>query len=545
MWAIRILTGNQAGQIHPLKHGTNILGRATTCGIKILSPNVSKEHLQIDVLPDKVIVTDLKSRNGTFVNGVQIKSTKIKSGDKIGVHEIIFDLIPYSAQAFPTPRRNPSPQMPPGTYENYGNLAYQAQNQAQHYHGPQPHLSAVGQTSQELVKEKGLAAFIKLAQDYIENVLLPGIYKLPEIMEFKNVLILFMGVFIVTVTSLSTIPLIRILKESIEEEAQQHALTIASTLAKLNRPALMQGMDSAVSVESALNRPGVKKAFIISNVDGNVIAPASQAGSYPDISFIHEARKKGKEAVEQIDSDTVVAIVPIDFYNSDTGSHAVTAHAIVIYDMGSLAVDDNKTLSLFIQTMFIALLVGGILFFFLFKMIEYPITSINSQLDTALKDGQDNIHIKYQFPALQKLVSNIGSALSRMGQDGGSTIQTIERDRRLEMSNMIELIGYGAIAIEAANRTLVSISPAFENQTGIKAADVLNNSVDSITDQALRLSLIDLIARLEQNPDQLATNELEFSGQNFQLAAQAIYGSSKVAYYLVALLPVDMGGGAE
>src|SRR5262249_52788377 len=144
---------------------------------------------------------------------------------------------------------------------------------------------------------------------YMDDHVLPGVYKIPEMFEFKWVLAGFMFLFILTVTSLSTIPLIRILKSSVEQQSQQHALTIATTLARVNRQALKDGMDTAVTVDIAITRPGVKKALIISNLDGNVISPPSLAGTFPDLPFIHEARKLNKEAVKQIDDNTVAAVV--------------------------------------------------------------------------------------------------------------------------------------------------------------------------------------------------------------------------------------------
>ncbi|NJL24649.1 MAG: hypothetical protein HC902_05405 [Calothrix sp. SM1_5_4] len=65
--------------------------------------------------------------------------------------------------------------------------------------------------------------------------------------------------------------------------------------------------------------------------------------------------------------------------------------------------------------------------------------------------------------------------------------------------------------------------------------------VNDIMDQALKLSVKDLIERVDQNPDEMASNELEFNGQNFQLVAQAVFGSSKIAYYLIVLLPMAEG----
>ena len=53
MWAIRILSGAQAGQIYPLKMGKNAIGRAPQCEIKIQANGVSKEHAQIFLTDDK------------------------------------------------------------------------------------------------------------------------------------------------------------------------------------------------------------------------------------------------------------------------------------------------------------------------------------------------------------------------------------------------------------------------------------------------------------------------------------------------------------
>ena len=92
MWVVRILSGPQAGQIFPLNEGTNTIGRAPSCNIKVLNAGVSKEHAKIDALHDKVILHDMGSRNGTFINGVQIKSQLVQPGDKILLHDTMVEI---------------------------------------------------------------------------------------------------------------------------------------------------------------------------------------------------------------------------------------------------------------------------------------------------------------------------------------------------------------------------------------------------------------------------------------------------------------------
>jgi hypothetical protein len=305
----------------------------------------------------------------------------------------------------------------------------------------------------------------------------------------------------------------------------------------------MQGMDTAVNVDIATTRPGVKKAMIISNMDGNVIAPAALAGSVPDLPFIHEARKQNREAVKQIDDSTVAALVPIEFFNAETGSQAVTAWAVVFYDMGSLAVDDGQIISLFVTTLSISLVLGFLLSYFLYKVMENPITSINRQLDEALKSGNDTVTVNYRFPALQMLASNVSSALTRAREGGGGQqAQALEHDRNREMTNLVELIGFAAIGVHAHDLSIATANQGFESRTNLSASQLSGMSVNDLNDQALKLSIKDLISRVDQNPNDIASNDLEFGGNNYQVVAAAIYGTAKIAYYLVVLLPREEAG---
>lgn len=63
-----------------------IIGREPPADIVVPAPQVSAQHARIEhVRDDTYLITDLDSRNGTWVNGQRIQSSFVRPGDVIGL----------------------------------------------------------------------------------------------------------------------------------------------------------------------------------------------------------------------------------------------------------------------------------------------------------------------------------------------------------------------------------------------------------------------------------------------------------------------------
>ncbi len=60
------------GSDFPLHEGTNILGRDPSADVQIDDSTVSRRHAMIAIRDDGVIIEDLDSKNGTFLDGVKV-----------------------------------------------------------------------------------------------------------------------------------------------------------------------------------------------------------------------------------------------------------------------------------------------------------------------------------------------------------------------------------------------------------------------------------------------------------------------------------------
>lgn len=532
MWAVRILSGPQAGQTIELKMGRNLVGRAPHCDVKIVSAGVSKEHSEINVFKDKITLLDLKSSNGTFINGIKIQNGTVRLGDKISIHDVILDIVPAADKSLARPPVQAPPNYvmpPPGTP-----LPGMAS-------GPPPP-AAAGAAPAYNPNSPIKQMFLQF-QEYMDRVALPGVYKLPQLMEFRYVLLGFIVLFIFSTTLLSMIPMVALTRASIIHESKRRAQSIARTVATLNQGALLQGAFSSLSTNSAEAEDGVKQVLIVQQSDGMILAPASRAGTTPDLPFVHVARREMRPQTVEVDATTIGASFPIGLYDPNTGEQAVKAHAIVLYDIGSLAFDDGRAISLFMQTLVIASLIGLLVFYFMYKLVEYPITSLNTQLDIAMREKKDSTEVNFMFPPLQALIGNVNSLLTRyIHGDGTNSESGNFASKDGEAENLVQLVGFPCIAISKDGR-IIAANDAFGQIVRVESGQLNNQSYQAIPDPAVQQNIEHLINKARENMRAIHTDNLEFSGHPCVLSCQAMSTNGQEAdYFLVTVSPAEGGG---
>lgn len=78
---------------YELAPGQHQIGRAKLCQIRLTDESVSREHAMIDVEDGRMVLHDLGSRNGTFIDGKRIDKQIINVGDRIRVGIIELDIV--------------------------------------------------------------------------------------------------------------------------------------------------------------------------------------------------------------------------------------------------------------------------------------------------------------------------------------------------------------------------------------------------------------------------------------------------------------------
>ena len=79
------LVEGEGEERHDVPVGELTLGRSTACNVIVASGVVSSLHARILRGPEQVVVEDLGSANGTFVNGARVQTTELHQGDVISL----------------------------------------------------------------------------------------------------------------------------------------------------------------------------------------------------------------------------------------------------------------------------------------------------------------------------------------------------------------------------------------------------------------------------------------------------------------------------
>lgn len=97
-WRLKAVGNWLDGQVFPLKNRT-IIGRDKSCDITIPGSHLSRRHAEFMVAGHSLLLRDLESANGSFVNGKQIKEATLKDGDIVKLDVLSFKIIAPAEQA--------------------------------------------------------------------------------------------------------------------------------------------------------------------------------------------------------------------------------------------------------------------------------------------------------------------------------------------------------------------------------------------------------------------------------------------------------------
>jgi pSer/pThr/pTyr-binding forkhead associated (FHA) protein len=115
-WAVRPNHSALANKTYSI-NGDTVVGRSAECDLSFSVTHLSRKHAQLSIVRGVLMVKDLGSANGTYVNGKRVQESKLEGGDELRLDTLSFTVIGPGGEADKTTLRAavsvPPPPMPP------------------------------------------------------------------------------------------------------------------------------------------------------------------------------------------------------------------------------------------------------------------------------------------------------------------------------------------------------------------------------------------------------------------------------------------------
>ena len=360
MYKLTVVAGSNRGTSYAVQEGEVTIGRQEGNGVVLQSSRISKRHCLVQVNKEEILVKDLGSSNGTFVNGVLVKSKKIKPGDRISVGPFVLELVEL---AEPSQKKTIAPAL-----VGFGqvlivpnqNAKYPSSSNSLGSNPPGfspspglPHDSGMPGMSDLGVPVLNANQPPKNLKDkaiwYFEHRIMPIFYDMNLKHEWNVICAGLFGVFIVSNLIISVTPLLDANQAAIVKEAGKRAQFIARQIADHNAPLLAAHAETKTEIGTGENAEGVRVA-VLTDIDRRIIAPFTKINQYLAVGFeaitADHAKQKFRDGDEkgflEKSGDLIVAVEPVKVLNPSEGKNIIVGMAIVSVDTSLSTPDLEK-----------------------------------------------------------------------------------------------------------------------------------------------------------------------------------------------------------
>jgi hypothetical protein len=515
---LMVVSGPNRGATYFLNDGENVLGRGADASVVLASTQVSKKHCVILCNGAKAEISDPGSSNGTFVNGVQIKKRLLQNHDRISVGPFVLEvLVPevpvrvsgiggvdaFAGGAFPSGGVIPPVAIDAGHFK---------------------------------MEEEQPTSLVGRYKQKFDNIFLPVVYDFYERTDYATMLVVMFALYAILSLGFSVYPVLQRSREEVLRQAEHQAKYIAEQVAFLNRQAILENRENALTTDFAEAEVLVQEV-VVANLEGRIMAPGSRLNEIYQNVYFQKYRdliqKKqdlwGKSRVIRIpDKDLLVAFMPIMVMSKTKGINVPGAIATVTFSTASIALDPGTIGTVYLEALFWSIILGVVFLYLVYHMTYKPIHVLMDNMNNVLKGEGSSVEKKYKNEVIDQLVDLINSALGRIPRADGKKDDVQAGDsEQLIITNMMRSIEFlamkagGAMMLLDLEMRIQAINPAFEELTGMRGAQ--GETIDAASrDESFPALIKEMAGKAGDAGNEGVQEDYDFQSGQHKISAMAL-----------------------
>jgi hypothetical protein len=515
MFKLVVVGGKNRGQEFILKPGENILGREASCDVHFPVEGVSKKHVSITALEDGVIVSDLGSANGTFLNGRIVKKANAKSGDKIGLPNSVLQIVYVQEKKIVVKKKIVAQKERDESLEDF--------------------LS--GGTPPDNIVGKIFWAF--------KFKVMPLVHGVNQEYEWRILLAVFTALFALTTITLTIGPVLQDSKNVLMNEIRIRGTHYADEISRTNSKALEQKALERVDTSflDGAGQDGVE-AYELFDLDGRVLRPISRLNEYtndPVSNQIKEwfSRPKNRNIKEArilpLEGGKIGIGKQIFVYDPKTGTQEPVGIIAIQFAPTTLTAEASKSTRLYLESLITSLLVGILFFGIVYYLTLRPIEELKFQIEEGLRGRRRSVDSKLQFEELNGVRNAINTSFQRIRElqkdETDIDPNDIESDDTY-VNTLKEFLrgAAGPVVILNSEKNLIEINTAAEDLCGIrKSMSEGMNILDITKERGFAATLIELCDNSANNGGTSQSSNYELQGKQYVVHSNCLIGKDGFA----------------
>lgn len=506
MYKFVIIKGAERGKAFKLGQGTHLIGRVSECDISLQSDFISKKHATITVTADQILLEDLNSRNGTFVNGMMVQKTKLKPGDLVSFKDVILELRKTGHQKVT----------------------------------PQPPASMI---------PSGPGKKQKSTQRSIQSTFDPMFEKITERIEWKYFSLLLVFAFVIVGFGALVPPLLDQSKTKLQAEALKRGELIVKRLARDNQKHFNLDQGRLISdtlkltTSLAASEPRILSINIIDSKTKRILAPPERLNqSIDNRSTILKGTTATSLMIQKLSTHQVVISQPIFVYDRAEDREVVGATVQAVFNVEGVGFSAGERTGILVRSLIILFILGIVFYALLQQSISAAFRKVYREIEAASRKGYRHLELQTKFDEMSQVVHSINkifkktrALIAKLPED-----EREERESAIEntddiLKNLIHSLPEGVAVINDMYQIL-QINSAFEKWAGFKfdvSAD--QNLLDVIQDQELLRNITHGLGQATQTGEEVQ-EELTIKQDRFVLSISAAKNpEDEVEYYILNL----------
>ncbi len=503
--------GAVRGKNYDISEGSFIVGRSDNAQIKLNYDGISKAHFKISNTNGSLILEDMGSANGTFINEKLIKTQYLKAGDLISVPGAIFKLVKYK------PGKN-----------SEGNVDFFSAKNA---------LEAGSKNFEDSIRDDNSSILIKLMKKYVLKI----IYDFNSKYQWSSIITVLVALFTLANIFFTIGPVLDDASKMLVTELELRAKQYVDEVERTNAVMLSRLQIDNINDLSLRQAESDIQSYLIFDANGRVIRPVDKLNTHINDTFAvslmswskQNEDNAGRTYTRSLGDNEIGVGKAIKVLNVETQRENIVGYVSIKFKPVTLTTIAMSNRLAYVKALIISG-ISAIIFFILFYYVTTrPIEELTWQVQQANVGKQFENKTNYLMQELKPLRKSVELAYQRITDLSSDQPESWQRDDETayyEKLFQILSIMQGEGMVLDLNKAVLYINSKAEDLLGLRESMTQGSSLlDVMRDQGLAAQILQLCEESANDGGQVKEAEYEIKGDKVKISIMSMIGKDKEA----------------